>query len=114
MIRRLGIALCFSLALFAPACKGTENVSGTPLGGQEGRTLAGMLPFITKSLTAPAAELTFGRPDAGSGSTQGVLFIYNVEDGKKVNLSFPNQTDPISLAWVGEKNGGTTPITLKD
>ena len=39
MIRRFGIAICLSLALFAPACKGTENVMGTPLGGPEGRTL---------------------------------------------------------------------------
>jgi len=114
MIRRLGTALILSLALLAPACKGTENVTGNPFGGQEGRTLASMLPFITKSLTAPAAELTFGRPDMGSGSTQGVIFIYNVEDGRKVNLAFPNQTDPISYASLQEKNGGTTPIPLKD
>jgi hypothetical protein len=113
MIRRLGIALILSLALLAPACKGTENVVGTPIGGQEGRTLASMLPHITKSLTAPHAELTFGPPDAGSGGSQ-VLFIYNVENGRKVNLSFPNPTDPIALAWIQEKNGGTTPITIKD
>jgi hypothetical protein len=113
MIRRFGIAFCLSLALLAPACKGTENVAGTPLGGQEGRTLASMMPYLTKSLTAPQAELTFGRPDAASGSGL-VLFIYNVEDGKKVNLGFPSPTDPISFASVQDKNGGTTPITLKD
>jgi hypothetical protein len=83
------------------------------MGGQEGRTLAGMLPYLTKSLTAPAAELTFGRPDAASGNA-GVLFIYNVENGQKVNLSFPNPTEPISWASLQDKNGGTTPITLKD
>ena len=114
MIRRLSTALILSLALLAPACKGTENVVGTPIGGQVGRTYESMRPFIKKSLTAPQAELTFGRPDTGSGSTQGVLFIYNVEDGKKVNLVFPNQTDPISYASLQEKNGGTTPIPLLD
>jgi hypothetical protein len=113
MIRRLGTALLLSLALVAPACKGTENVMGTPIGGQEVRTLESMLPYITKSLTAPTAELTFGRPDTGEGGAQ-VLFIYNVQDGKRVNLRFPNQTDPISLAWITEKNGATTPIVLKD
>ena len=114
MIRRLGIALILSLALLAPACKGTENVVGTPIGGQEGRTLASMLPHITKSLTAPAAELTFGRPDEGAPSSAQVIFIYFVENGRKVNLSFPNPTDPITLAWISEKNGGTTPITIMD
>ena len=113
MIRRLGTALVLSLVLLAPACKGTENVTGTPMGGQEGRTLAGMLPYLTKSLTAPQAELTFGRPDAASGSGL-ILFIYNVEDGKKVNLVFPSPTEPISFASLQDKNGGTTPITLKD
>ena len=113
MIRKFGIALILSLGLVAPACKGTENVTGTPSGGGEGRTLSGMLPYITKTLTAPQAELTFGRPDAGEGGAQ-VLFVYNVEDGRKVNLRFPNSTDPISSAWVQEKNGGVTQITLRD
>ena len=113
MISKLGIALILSLGLVAPACKGTENVTGNPFGGQEGRTLASMLPYITKSLTAPAAELTFGMPDDADGTGQ-VLFIYNVEDGRRVNLRFPNPTDPITLAWIQEKNGGTTPITIKD
>ena len=112
MIRRINVALILALALIAPACKGTENVAGTPFGGQEGRTLAGMMPYLTKSLTAPAAELTFGRPDAASGSGL-ILFIYNVEDGKKVNLGFPSPTDPISFASLQDKNGGTTPIELK-
>jgi hypothetical protein len=113
MIRRLAFALGLSLVLVAPACKGTENVTGTPMGGQEGRTLAGMMPYLTKSLTAPAAELTFGRPDAASGSGL-ILFIYNVENGQKVNLGFPSPTDPIAWASLQDKNGGTTPITLKD
>ena len=113
MKRKLGIALILSLGLVAPACKGTENVVGTPIGGGEGRTYESMRPFIKKSLTAPQAELTFGRPDAGQGGSQ-VLFIYNVEDGKKVNLAFPNPTDPISFASLQDKNGGTTPIPLLD
>ena len=114
MLRKLVIALVLSLGLVAPACKGTENVTGTPLTGGEGRTLESMLPFITKSLTAPSAELMFGKPDQGAPSSAQVIFIYLVENGRKVNLSFPNPTDPITLAWVQEKNGGTTPIPILD
>lgn len=114
MIRKIGIALILALGLVAPACKGTENnVTGTPSGGEEARTLASMLPYLTKSLTVPAAELTFGRPDAVSGSGL-ILLIYNVEDGQKVNLAFPGPTEPISFASLQGKNGGTTPIVLKD
>jgi hypothetical protein len=113
MIRRLTFVLCLALFLLAPGCKGTDNVVGNPAGGPESRTLASMLPFITKSLTAPQAELTFGRPDAAASSGS-ILFIYNVENGQKVNLGFPNPTDPISFANLQDKNGGTTPIPIKD
>ena len=113
MIRRLTLAFCLSLFLSVPGCNGSDAVVGTPITGQEGRTLASMLPFITKTLTAPQAELTFGKPDAAAASGS-ILFIYNVEDGKKVNLGFPNPTDPISFANLQDKNGGTTPIQLKD
>jgi hypothetical protein len=113
MIRRLTLAFCLSLLAAAPACNGTDTVMGNPMTGSEGRTLASMLPFITKSLTAPQAELTFGKPDdAAAGGS--VLFIYNVENGQKVNLGFPNPTDPISFASLQDKNGGTTPISIKN
>ena len=111
MIRRLSIAFSLAFLLAGAGCKGTEQVMGTPKTGQGERTLASMQPFITKSLTAPVAELTFGRPDGGEGGAQ-VLFIYNIEEGRKVNLRFPNQTDPISSAWVQEKNGGVTPLQI--
>jgi hypothetical protein len=113
MIRRLTFAFCLALFLGAPGCKGTESVVGDPAGGSEGRTLASMLPYITKSLTAPQAELTFGQPDAAQ-SGGSIVFVYNVENGQKVNLGFPNPTDPISFANLQDKNGGTTPIPIKD
>jgi len=111
MIRRLTFAFCLSLFLAVPGCNGTDPVQGNPITGVEGRTLASMRPYITKSLTAPQAELTFGKPDAAASSGS-ILFIYNVEDGQKVNLGFPNPTDPISFANLQDKNGGTTPITI--
>ena len=113
MIRRLTFALGLALLLGAPGCNGGDNVVGNPMTGQEGRTLNSMLPFITKSLTAPQAELTFGKPDAAASSGS-ILFIYNVENGQKVNLGFPNPSDPIAFANLQDKNGGTTPIQIKD
>jgi hypothetical protein len=113
MIRRLTLALCLSLLVGVPACNGTDTVVGNPQTGSGERTLSSMLPFITKSLTAPQAELTFGKPDAGV-ATPSILFIYNVENGQKVNLGFPNPTDPISFASLQDKNGGTTPIPIKN
>jgi hypothetical protein len=113
MIRRLVIASFLALFVTVSGCKGTEHVMGTPSGGGDGRTLDSMLPYITKSLTAPAAELRFGKPDAASGAGL-ILFIYNVENGQKVNLAFPSPTDPISYASLQDKNGGVTTITLKD
>jgi len=111
MIRSLTLALCLSLLIGVPACNGTDTVMGNPQTGSVERTLSSMLPFITKSLTAPQAELTFGKPDAAASSGS-ILFIYNVENGQKVNLGFPNPTDPITFANLQDKNGGTTPITI--
>ena len=112
MIRRLSFALGLSLLLGAAGCRGADPVVGNPITGQPERTLASMLPNITKSLTAPGAELVFGKPDAAASSGS-ILFIYNVEDGKKVNLGFPNPTDPITFANLQDKNGGTTPIEIR-
>jgi hypothetical protein len=111
MIRRLTLAFCLSLLILAPGCRGADPVVGTPITGQPDRTYASMLPFIKKTLTAPSAELVFGAPDQAIGGGS-VLFIYNVENGQKVNLNFPSPTDPISFANLQDKNGGTTPIPL--
>lgn len=115
MIRRLTYALGLSLALAAAGCKGTENVTGQPAGGggTESRTLEGMLPGITKTLTPQLAEERFGLPNSGSNSSPLVL-VYNVEDGKKVNLGFPSRTSVISYALWQDRNGVQTNIPLRD
>lgn len=87
---------------------------GAPTSGVvEARTLAEMLPHIKKSLTPPITEQTFGSPDQRTGSGL-VILVYNVENDRKVNFSFPGPTALITGAFVQEKNGGTTPIPLLD
>ncbi len=113
MIRRLSFALGLSLALVAAACNGADNVIGTPSGLIEGRTLASMLPEIKKSLTPPLAEEKFGIANTALGSGL-IILVYNVEDGKKVNLAFPSPTGLISYASWTDKTGVTTDIPLKD
>ncbi len=112
MIRRLSFALTLSLAL-AAACHGTDFVTGTPSGIVEGRTLASMLPEIKKSLTPALAEEKFGPATTAVGSGL-IIFVYNVEEGKKVNLAFPSPTGLISYASWTDKTGVTTDIPLKD
>ena len=116
MVRRLTYALGLSLALATAGCKGADPVVGVPTaggGGSESRTLAQMRPEIKKSLTPILSEQTFGPPDQKAGSGL-IIYIYNVEDGRKVNLAFPGPTALISFASVQEKTGGTTEIPLLD
>ena len=116
MTRRLTFALVLSLALLAPGCKGGDGVAGAPAAGggaSESRTLAEMRPELKKSLTPILAEQTFGPPDQRAGSGL-IIYIYNIEEGRKVNLAFPGPTALISFASVQEKNGGTTDIPLLD
>ena len=63
MPRRLVLALCLAFTAPLVACKGTENVTGTPIGGTESRTLASMTPLITKSLTVTSAETSLRVPE---------------------------------------------------
>ena len=113
MYRRPAYLLGLSFAL-AAGCQGSDRVMGAPTSGvSETRTLAEMLPNIKKSLTPPLAEQAFGSPDQRTGSGL-VILVYNVEDDRRVNLSFPGPAALISNAFVQEKNGGTTPIPLLD
>ena len=114
MIRRLSIALGLCLSLAAAGCTTEQDIPSQVLGGgSEVRTVASMLPLIKKSLTPLLAEQTFGPPNARSG-TGPINYVYNVEDEKKVNLTFPGPTDFISFASLQDRNGVTTPIAILD
>lgn len=114
MIRRLTYALGISLTLAATACKGSDAVVGAPTEGfGQVRTLEEMRPYIKKSLTPPLTETTFGQPDGKSGSGL-IIYTYNVESGRQVNLFFPGPTALISNATVREANGTTSSIPLAD
>jgi hypothetical protein len=114
MNRRLSMAYCLCLSIAAAGCTTAPDVPSQAGGGQTAtRTLASMLPLITKSLTPLLTEQTFGPPNAKSG-TGPISYVYNVEDQKKVSLIFPSSTATISFASVEDRNGVSTPITIVD
>ena len=114
MPRRIVLALCLAFTASLVACKGTENVTGTPIGGgNETRTLASMTPLITKTLTVTSAETAFGFPNART-TTPPIVLVYLVEDGKKVSLGFPDVVSVISFAQVTDKLGIVTNLTILD
>ena len=113
MPRRFVLALCLAFSAPLVACKGTENVTGTPIGGTDSRTLASMTPLITKSLTVTSAETAFGFPNSRT-TTPPIVLTYLVEDGKKVTLTFPDMVGVISNAWLTDKLGVVTSLTILD
>lgn len=113
MPRRIALALCLAFTAPLVACKGTENVTGSPTGAAETRTLASMTPYITKSLTVTGAELAFGFPNSRT-LTPPIILVYQVEDGKKVSLGFPDLVSAIAFAQVTDKVGVVTSITIAD
>jgi hypothetical protein len=113
MLRRIALALGLALAIPLLACQGTENVTGTPSSAVEGRTLASMAPFITKSLTMKSAELVFGIPNERT-TTPPIVLTYLVEDGKKVTLTFPDMVGVITSALLTDRNSVVTSITILD
>ena len=113
MPRILVLALCLAFTAPLVACKGTENVTGTPIGGNASRTLASMTPLITKSLTVTSAETAFGFPDSRT-TTPPIVLTYLVEDGKKVTLTFPDMVGVITSALLTDKNSVVTSLTILD
>ena len=113
MPRRIALALCLAFTAPLVACKGTENVTGAPTGVTETRTLAGMAPLITKSLTVTSTEAAFGFPNSRT-LTPPIVLVYLVEDGKKVSLGFPDMVSVISFAQVTDKLGIVTNLTILD
>jgi hypothetical protein len=108
-ITRRALALSFPFLL--AACKGTENVAGTPSGQLEQRTIDGMKPYIRSSLTPKSAENQFGIPNSRTTAGE-IVMIYNVEDSKKVSLGFPSQTGLIIFARVSDKTGASQDLPI--
>jgi hypothetical protein len=102
--------LALALAAAMPACGGAK-ASGTPTETLDGRTLAGMLPYITKSLTPLLAEQRFGVPDARQ-NTGTVVMVYNVEEGKTVSLGFPALDQTITFARLTAPGGTITDLPI--
>ena len=108
------LAFCLFLSIASAGCTTAPDVpSQAGTGGTATRTLASMLPLIRKSLTPLLTEQTFEPPDARSG-TGPINYTYNVEDQKKVNLTFPSSTATISFASIQDRNGVSTPIAIAD
>jgi hypothetical protein len=113
MLRTITVVLALALSVGFTGCKGSEMVTGNPIGGGNQRTLAGMVPLINKALTTTTAEEKFGFPDQRTPPPQ-VVLTYNVEDGRKLSLVFPDLVGTILSAFVTEKNGGTTALAIPD
>ena len=106
------LALAFALAVTATGCK-SSDVMGRPSNTAEARTYANMLPYIRKSLTTAIAEERFGAPDAKQ-TIGTIVYIYNVEDQKKVSLGFAGVGQTISFATLTLPGGTQTPIPIAD
>ena len=104
------VMLALALAVSVAGCGGAK-VSGTPTETLDGRTLASMLPYITKSLTPLLAEQRFGVPDARQ-NTGTVVMVYNVEEGKTVSLGFPAIDQPITFARLTAPGGTVTDLPI--
>jgi hypothetical protein len=106
------LALALALSAGAVGCK-SENLAGNPSSTLGTRTYANMLPYITKSLTPALAEEQFGFPDAKQVSGT-IVYVYNVEDQKKVSLGFPGPGQTISFATLTLPGGTQTPIPIAE
>jgi len=113
MIRHIRpIAFVLAIAAAAPGCR-EAGITGNPSNNLDSRTLASMLPFITKSLTPLIAEQRFGVPDARQ-TTGTVVLIYDVEDRKQVSLGFPALDGTILYAKLTSPGGTVTSLPIGD
>jgi hypothetical protein len=99
MLHRLrALALIVPLAL--AAC---TSASSDPAAAPGPRTVASMVPKLTRSLTPAGAESAFGKPDEITGSGL-LIYVYRAEAGRRVFLSFPGFA-PIVAARAVDASG---------
>jgi hypothetical protein len=106
------LALALALSTGALGCK-SEDMAGNPSSTLGTRTYANMLPYITKSLTPTLAEEQFGFPDAKQIAGT-IVYVYNVEEQKKVSLGFPGPGQTISFATLTLPGATPMPIPIAD
>ena len=102
-------ALALILPLALAAC---TNSSSDPATVPASRTVASMVPKLTRSLTPAGAESTFGKPDDIEGSGL-LIYVYRAEAGRRVFLSFPGY-QPIIAARAVDAAGGSVELPLRD
>jgi hypothetical protein len=108
--RLRSFALVLALGALAPvvAC----GKSSDPTSASDTRTVASMLPKLTRSLTPAGAEAAFGKPDETVGSGL-LIYVYRAEAGKKVYLGFPGFA-AILYAKAVDASGGAQDLPLRD
>jgi hypothetical protein len=104
--------IALALSLLVAACSNGAPIPVDPVVVTGQRTVASMLPNLTRSLTPAIAETTYGKPDEITGSGL-LIYVYNVESGKRVFLSFPGFA-PIMAARLQESTGASQELPLKD
>lgn len=104
-------ALLIAFPILLVGCKGTERIEGTPSDVLQNLTVAGMQPYITRSLTPQQAVDRWGSPS--SRSTVGeVVLTYNVENAQKVSLGFPSLAGTIAFARLTDRTGASTDLQI--
>jgi hypothetical protein len=112
MPRLRSLALAISLVVVAPLVLAACNGSSNPAAASQTRTVASMLPKLTHSLTPAAAQVAFGKPDETTGSGL-LIYVYRVEEGKKVYLAFPGYA-PIVYAKAVDQSGAVEELVIRE
>jgi hypothetical protein len=108
MLRSLALAVALAAVTPLAACNGTSN----PTSASAERTVASMLPKLTRTLTPAGAEAAFGKPDETTGSGL-LIYVYRAEQGKNVYLGFPGFA-PIIYAKAVDASGSAVDLALRD
>ncbi|HUQ82491.1 MAG TPA: hypothetical protein VM076_15185 [Gemmatimonadaceae bacterium] len=110
-MKRFAFALSLALTAVATAACGNSSTSATEAKLVVDRTLARIEPLITKDLTPELARTRIGVPDAEPGSGL-IIYVYRVDGGRKVWLSFPGFR-PIVSARLEEADGTVRELTIR-
>jgi hypothetical protein len=108
-MRRFVYALGLVLTAAVTTACGNNSSSGPEAMKLDARTLARIEPLITKDLTPQLARTRIGVPDEEPGSGL-IIYVYNLDAGRKLWLSFPGY-EPIISARLVNADGTTRDLT---